>query len=100
MIRGSLGKERGRGKVLRCVDTNGDGVADQINEFARMDHPRGLVYDNGSLWVLHPPFLTVFHDTDGDGTADERERLIEGISTEEVAKTRSRSHDQRHSSGH
>lgn len=83
---GSLGKERGRGKVLRCVDTNGDGVADQINEFARMDHPRGLVYDNGSLWVLHPPFLTVFHDTDGDGTADERERLIEGISTEEVAK--------------
>lgn len=83
---GSLGKEPGRGKVLRCIDTDGDGRADQINEFARMDHPRGLVYDNGSLWVLHPPFLTVFHDTDGDGTADESERLIEGISTEEVAK--------------
>lgn len=83
---GSLGKEPGRGKVVRCVDTDGDGKADQFNEFARMDHPRGLVYDNGSLWVLHPPLLTVFRDTDGDGTADESEILIEGISTEEVDK--------------
>lgn len=83
---GSLGKDVGRGKVLRCIDTDGDGQADKINEFARMDHPRGLVYDNGSLWVLHPPFLTVFRDTDGDGASDESEILIEGISTEEVAK--------------
>lgn len=83
---GSLGKETGRGKVLRCVDTNGDGVADEVNEFARMDHPRGLIYDSGSLWVLHPPFLSVFRDTNADGKADETELLIEGISTEEVAK--------------
>ena len=83
---GSLGKEPGRGKVLRCIDTDGDGQADQINEFAKMDHPRGLVYDNGSLWVLHPPFLSVYRDTDGDGTSDESEVLIEGISTEEVNK--------------
>ncbi len=83
---GSLGKEPGRGKVLRCVDTNGDGIADQINEFAKMDHPRGLIYDNGSLWVLHPPFLSVFHDTDGDGTADTSDVLIEGISTDQVNK--------------
>ena len=81
---GSLGKEPGRGKVLRCIDTDGDGVADQINTFARMDHPRGLVYDNGSLWVLHPPFLSVFRDTDGDGISNESEVLIEGISTDEV----------------
>ncbi|MFY9256079.1 MAG: discoidin domain-containing protein [Fuerstiella sp.] len=83
---GSLGKEPGRGKVLRCIDTDGDGQADQINEFAKMDHPRGLFYDNGSLWVLHPPFLSVYRDTDGDGTSDESEVLIEGISTEEVNK--------------
>ncbi|MEZ6124727.1 MAG: discoidin domain-containing protein [Planctomycetaceae bacterium] len=83
---GSLGKETGRGKVLRCIDTDGDGTADQINEFAKMDHPRGLIYDNGSLWVLHPPFLSVYRDTNGDGTADESEVLIEGISTAEVNK--------------
>jgi putative membrane-bound dehydrogenase-like protein len=83
---GSLGKEPGRGKVVRCIDTDGDGQADQFNDFARMDHPRGLIYDNGSLWVLHPPFLSVFRDVDGDGTSDNSEVLIEGISTDEVSK--------------
>jgi putative membrane-bound dehydrogenase-like protein len=83
---GSLGKEPGRGKVLRCLDTDGDGVADQINVFAKMDHPRGLIYDNGSLWVLHPPYLSVFRDSDGDGTADTSEVLVSGISTEEVSR--------------
>ena len=82
---GSLGKEPGRGKVLRCLDTDGDGKADDITEFARMDHPRGLIYDNGSLWVLHPPLLSVFHDHDGDGVAETSEVLIEGISTNDVA---------------
>lgn len=83
---GSLGKESGRGKVLRCVDVDGDGQADQVNTFATMDHPRGLFYDDGSLWVLHPPMLTVYHDDDRDGTADREERLITGISTDEVNK--------------
>jgi len=83
---GSLGKDPGRGKVVRCLDTDGDGRADRFNDFAVMDHPRGLIYDNGSLWVLHPPFLTVFRDTDGDGTSDQSEVLIEGISTDEVNK--------------
>ena len=81
---GSLGKDPGRGKVVRCIDTDGDGKADKFNDFAKMDHPRGLVYDNCSMWVLHPPFLTVFHDVDGDGASDKSEVLIEGISTEEV----------------
>ena len=83
---GSLGKDPGRGKVVRCQDTDGDGRADRFNDFAVMDHPRGLIYDNGSLWVLHPPYLSVFRDTNGDGTSDESEVLIEGISTDEVNK--------------
>jgi len=83
---GSLGKEDGQGKVVRCIDVDGDGKADKFNEFARMDHPRGLFYDNGSLWVLHPPLLSVFRDTDGDGTADKHEELITGISTDEVER--------------
>ncbi|MCA8999677.1 MAG: discoidin domain-containing protein, partial [Planctomycetaceae bacterium] len=83
---GSLGKEPGRGKVLRCIDTDGDGQADKFNVFAKMDHPRGLVYDNGSLWVLHPPYLTLYQDENGDGVADTSEVLIKGISTEEVNK--------------
>ena len=81
---GSLGKEPGFGKVLRCIDTDGDGQADKTNVFAEMDHPRGLFYDNGSLWVLHPPLLSVFHDDDRDGTADRSDILISGITTDEL----------------
>ncbi|MDP7205726.1 MAG: discoidin domain-containing protein, partial [Pirellulaceae bacterium] len=81
---GSLGKEPGRGKVLRLIDTDGDGKADRINEFARMDHPRGLFFDNHSLWVLHPPYLSVYHDEDHDGVADRHEVLVTGISTDQV----------------
>jgi len=83
---GSLGKEPDRGKVLRLLDTDGDGMADRINEFARMDHPRGLFFDNHSLWVLHPPLLSVFHDEDQDGTADRQEVLIKGLTTDQLHK--------------
>ena len=83
---GSLGKEKGGGKILRCIDTDGDGVADAVNEFAKVDHPRGLIYDQGKLWVLHPPTLSVYYDDDLDGVADRHETLIDGISTEMVAK--------------
>ena len=83
---GSLGKKKGRGRVVRCLDTDGDGKADQIKTFAKMDHPRGLIYDNGKLWVLHPPYLTLYEDTDRDGVADKENRLISGISTDYVSK--------------
>jgi len=82
---GSLGKIIGRGKVLRCVDTNGDGTADQINQFAQVDHPRGLLINQESLWVLHPPTLSVYHDTNRDGVSDKETVLIDGISTADVA---------------
>ena len=100
---GSLGKEKGRGKVLRCIDTDGDGVADRINEFTKVDHPRGLIFQEGGplkgqgtdaentatgdrLWVLHPPEFSLFTDTTGDGVANQTEILIDGISTEQVDK--------------
>ena len=83
---GSLGKKPGQGKVLRCIDTDNDGVADKINTFAVMDHPRGLFYDNYKLWVLHPPYLTLYHDDDKDGKADRKETLITGITTDFIKK--------------
>ena len=83
---GSLGKEPGRGRILRCLDLDGDGQAERINEFARVDHPRGLIYDQGRLWVLNPPRLTLFIDEDLDGVADREEVLIEGISTDQVGQ--------------
>ena len=76
---GSLGAAANRGRVLRCVDTNDDGVADKFDVFATMDSPRGLVWDDGTLYVLHPPHLTAYHDDNGDGKADREERLVDGI---------------------
>jgi len=76
---GSLGAAANRGRVLRCVDMDDDGQADKFDVFATMDSPRGLVWDDGTLYVLHPPHLTAYHDDNGDGRADREERLVDGI---------------------
>ena len=89
---GSLGKVEGYGKVLRCADRDGDGKAEEVKVFAKMLHPRGLVWDDGSLWVLHPPFLTRYRDADGDGVADEEQVLLKGISTEKTVAQRGADH--------
>ena len=73
---GSLDARPGRGKILRLIDTKGTGKADRINVFAKVDSPRGLIWDHKTLYVLHPPFLTAFHDDDGDGVSDRSEVLV------------------------
>jgi len=81
---GSLGRTPGGGKVLRCVDQNDDGKLDGVTVFARIDHPRGLCYRAGSLWVMHPPTLSVFHDDNGDGVADRQDVLVTGLTTDQI----------------
>ena len=76
---GSLDAKANRGRVVRCVDTDNDGRADQFNVFAAMDSPRGVIWDDGMLYVLHPPFLTAFHDDNHDGASDRSEVLVKGI---------------------
>jgi putative membrane-bound dehydrogenase-like protein len=82
---GSIGRKAGGGKVLRCVDRDGDGKVDEVTVFARMDHPRGLIYQDGTLWVLHPPFLSVYHDG-GKGVADKAEVLVTGLTSDMIEK--------------
>ena len=81
---GSLGTDKDGGKVFRCVDADGDGVMDSVTTFCRVDHVRGVVYRSGAVWVSHPPFLSVFHDDDGDGVADRQQQLVSGLTTELV----------------
>ncbi len=76
---GSLDAKAKRGRVVHCVDADADGVADHFKVFAEMDSPRGLVYDAGTLYVLHPPFLSAYHDEDGDGVSDRSEVLVKGV---------------------
>lgn len=76
---GSLDNKPNRGRVVRAVDKDGDGVADEFKTFAKMDSPRGVVFDHKTLYVMHPPSVTAFHDDNGDGESDRSEVLVEGL---------------------
>jgi putative heme-binding domain-containing protein len=77
---GSLGRDKDRGRVLRLRDTDDDGRADEVTEFIpSIDSPRGLIWDEDRLYVLHPPHLSVYFDRDGDGIAEENKRLVDNI---------------------
>ena len=81
---GSLGRTPGGGRIVRCRDVDDDGKADEVSVYARVDHPRGLCYRNGSVWVMHPPTLSVFRDEDGDGIAEAHDVLVTGLTTEQI----------------
>ncbi|MCH7228327.1 c-type cytochrome [Verrucomicrobiaceae bacterium E54] len=77
---GSLGKDEGMGRIIRCRDTDGDGKADDFVHFVPdVDSPRGGHIVGDTLYLIHPPFLSTFRDTDGDGVADEKKQLVKGF---------------------
>lgn len=77
---GSLGMDPERGRVVRLRDTDRDGRADQVTEFVKsLDSPRGMVWDQDRLYVIHPPHLSCFIDSDGDGRSDSQKTLVSGI---------------------
>ena len=79
---GSIDQKPNRGRIVRMRDTNGDGKADEFIVFAEMDSPRGVIWDGpsgtapGTLYVMHPPNLTAYHDDDGDGVSERQEDQI------------------------
>lgn len=76
----SLGHAKDFGKIVRATDTNGDGKADQFQDFVPdVDSPRGGHFVNGTLYLIHPPYLSSFRDTNGDGMADEHKVLVKGF---------------------
>lgn len=76
---GSLQTDAGMGYMLRIVDSDQDGRADEYSVFATMDSPRGAVFDGDTLYVSHPPFVTAHRDTNADGIADEQRTLVRGL---------------------
>ena len=81
---GSLGRTPGGGRILRCVDRDDDGKVDNVTVFAQVEHPRGVTFRNGKVWVMHPPDLSVFEDTDGDGVSDSQNVLVTGLTTNQI----------------
>lgn len=77
---GSLGHNPAFGKVIRATDTDGDGKADEFQDFVPLvNSPRGGHFVGGTLYLIHPPYLSSFRDTDGDGVADEKKTLVKGF---------------------
>jgi len=76
----SLGHAKGFGKIVRATDTDGDGKADRFQDFVPdVNSPRGGHFVDGTLYLIHPPYLSSFRDTDGDGMADEHKVLVKGF---------------------
>lgn len=100
---GSLGKDPGKGMIIRLVDCNNDGVLDNYTEFAAVDNPRGIIAMGDQLFVLHTVFskdslasgmdLVVFEDKNRDGVADGPAKpLIEHISNPTYLQSRGTDH--------
>ncbi|CAG5000645.1 hypothetical protein DYBT9275_02504 [Dyadobacter sp. CECT 9275] len=101
---GSLGKEPGKGSIVRLVDSDHDGTPDTHTVFARADNPRGIIVQGDQVFVLHTTFseetgkasgmaLVVFEDKDHNGVADGPSRpLIENISSPKFLQNRGTDH--------
>jgi len=73
------GAVKGRGRVMRLVDEDNDGRADSYSTFVEVDSPRGIVVDGRTVFVMHPPNLTAYRDTTGDGIADDSVDIVKGL---------------------
>lgn len=101
---GSLGKEPGKGSIVRLIDADNDGRMDSHTEFAPVDNPRGILPLGDQLLVLHTTFsaqtkkatgmdLVVFEDKNKDGLADGPAKpLIEHISNVNFIQSRGTDH--------
>jgi len=76
-----LGAEIVRRDEVRLVeDVDGDGYADRAPVFASgFNSIQGLAFHDGTLFVMHAPFLSAVRDGDGDGVAEDRRDLLAGL---------------------
>jgi plastocyanin len=71
-------------KILILEDTNGDHRADKCSVWAdKLAIPLSFEFGNGGVFVSDQPHLTFLKDTDSDGKADHREKLLTGFGTED-----------------
>ena len=63
--------------VRMLEDTDRDGVFDKSTIFAdKMVMPEGALWHQGALYIISSPYLWRLEDTDGDGVADRRDKIM------------------------
>ncbi|UUO04935.1 c-type cytochrome [Blastopirellula sp. J2-11] len=63
--------------VQRLEDVDGDGVFDKVTMFAdKLTFPQGCLWHAGSLYVASSGAIWKFTDTNEDGVADQRVKLV------------------------
>ncbi|XHR96659.1 hypothetical protein ACFJIV_08375 [Mucilaginibacter sp. UC70_90] len=53
---GSLGKDPGKGRIIKLIDSDNDGKLDKHTDFADVDDPRGILIMGDQVFVLHTVF--------------------------------------------
>src|SRR6185295_7966292 len=67
-------------KLLVFEDTNNDGKADKVTTFLDgLNCPTGFQFYKDGVLVMQAPDLWFVRDTDGDGKADWKERVLMGM---------------------
>ncbi len=68
------------GRIRLLKDDDGDGIFDRSTIFAEnLSWPTGLALWRGGVYVLATPDLWYLKDTDGDGVADVRRKVLTGF---------------------
>ncbi|OAI48037.1 hypothetical protein AYO44_01130 [Planctomycetaceae bacterium SCGC AG-212-F19] len=69
-----------RDEIRLLEDTDGDGYADKATVVATgFNSIQGLAYHDGTLYVMHAPYLSAVRFPNAAGKADERRDLLTGI---------------------
>lgn len=81
----SENRDDGISTIAKLTDSNGDGVYDKRVEFANgLFWPTALFPYDGGLFVGDAPDLLYLKDTNGDGAADVKQRVLTGFGTSNV----------------
>lgn len=70
--------------LLIFEDEDKDGKADRVTTFAKVHNPIAFEFWNGGVIVASQPEILFLKDTDGDGVADLREVLLQGIGSSDT----------------